>query len=160
MNSRIAPRTPARSSTTRSQGLAVLVITAEHYYGSSTKTIRKWIFFRSETVDAATCGALEAAVAYLVGAESKLVDDSCFVVSQFSRPTVFYGDNIPPGTVRHGAFGRFKEILVFMQAAAEVPTIIPGRFIVPPSRWQFGFWSPGPGEEAHHSDLRGKNALV
>lgn len=116
----------------------MLDITAEHYYGSSTKTIRKWIFFRSETVDAATCGALEAAVADLVGAESKLVDGSCFVVSQFSRTSVFDGDNIPSGTVRHGAFGRFKESLVLMQAATEVPTIIPGGFIVPPYCRQFG----------------------
>ena len=37
MNSRIAPRTAVRSSTTRSQGLRLLVIGAKSYYGTPLK---------------------------------------------------------------------------------------------------------------------------
>jgi hypothetical protein len=73
----------------------------------------------------------------LVGAEPKLVDDFIFFLSQFSRCTTLDGDNIPPAAMRHGAFRRFDESRVLMQAAAEMPAIIPGRFIVPlPYCWR------------------------
>ena len=46
MNSRRAPLTAVRSSTTRSQGLRSLVIGAKNYYDSWPETIRKVVFFR------------------------------------------------------------------------------------------------------------------
>jgi hypothetical protein len=67
-----------------------------------------------------------------VGAEPKLVHDSFFFLSQFSRRTTLDGDDIPPAPVRHGTFRSFNGSRVFVQAAAEMPAIIPGRFIVPP----------------------------
>lgn len=52
MKFRIAPRTAVLSSTRRSQGLRALVIGAKSYYGSSPKTIRKFVFFRLEVAPA------------------------------------------------------------------------------------------------------------
>ena len=49
---RIAPRTAVLSSTRSSQGLRPLVIEAKTYYGSSPKTIRKFVFFRLEAAPA------------------------------------------------------------------------------------------------------------
>jgi hypothetical protein len=46
MKRRRAPRTAGRSSTRRSQGLRALGMGAKNYYGSSPKTIRKFVFFR------------------------------------------------------------------------------------------------------------------
>ena len=46
MNSRRAPLTAVRSSTTRSQGLRSLVIGAKKYYDSWPETIRNFVFFR------------------------------------------------------------------------------------------------------------------
>lgn len=46
MKSRMAPRTAALSSTTSSQGLRALVISAKNYYDSPSNTIWKCAFFR------------------------------------------------------------------------------------------------------------------
>jgi len=68
---------------------------------------------------------------FLVGAKPKLVDDTFFFLSQFSRCPTLDGYDVPPAPMRHGAFRCFNDSRVFMQAAPEMPAISPGRFIVP-----------------------------